>query len=1542
MIKGATTLDRHKAAGFRPSFLASLAFAAVALLPGTASAGQGKPASANPIPQGYIQNKGQWPDQVQFYTRSAGVDTWVKNDGIVYDFYTQSQPHWDRFHKGFTRSRSGHVLEMKFIGKNDSSQAQGVAAQDASVTFIDGDGSHRSGSFKEARISQLYSGVDLRVYKDGDFPRFDLLVGANVDTNKIKFTYGGASKISKMANGNLAIGTSLGDFKVGDLHAFQSQNGKQVAVSASFKQNADGTFGFNVGPHDPSKPLIIDPVVYSTLLGASGGDDVATAVTVDLKGQAYLTGFTETGTFPTTSGAYSRNVSGSDVFVTKFNVTATRLLFSTIITPSKNTASAVPNGIVLDSLGRACVAGYTDGSMPVTSNAFQKTYGGGPLDGFFLKLTADGSALDTLTYVGGSGDDELYGVGVDKFDNAYVAGLSDGTNYPVTVGAYQTKNKGGLDAVVTKILPSGALGYSTYIGGSGEDYALDFAVDQAGDAYLTGRTKSPSTSPYPTTPGAYLRSPHAGDAYVTKVNPDGKSLAYSTLLGGSNLDQGENIDIDPSGNAYVTGSTNSNDYPITPGAFGDTSNGGGHFATKVAIDGSTLVYSTLLNSGGAELGVAVDDQGFLYIAGYANGQTTGIATANPDQGAYAGPGDPLRIGDAVLQVLNDSGTALIYGTWWGGSEDDLAYGVAVDKSRNAYLVGATNSFTSSTSVGFPTTSGVFRASMPNDNPLASPPIANFDAFLTKFKVRSQPFLSSITVAPNSIVGTGTATGTVNLASPASTTGEAVQVTSSDPGTVRLVDSKGNVSGSIVVFVPGGSTSASFSIQTSDVVQVTTVSLTADLEGDQRQTAVTVAPWIQALSLAPYTVVGGNISTGRIDLAQPAPAGGMVLDIESSDAKKATPIDVTTGQPITSVTIAGGLNTVTFNIRTQGVDVPTDVTFLVRATSPTLAATKTQLLHITPAHLQSLIFSPNVVNGGVSTTGTVALDGQAGPTPITVKLSLGSGGASIVLPNPPTVTIPAFKSSVDFKVVTGVGTENNFRTIIATRSANESVSASVFIQKIEIVSVSPDFSSVVGGTVMKGHVTMSNAVAPGGFQVTVKSTNPTYVKLSAPGSTTLTDTITVTIPAGSVRSPDFTITTVVTKATQKSTLAVSRPGYTSKVAGVTVRPLTATLKLNPTRVIGGIQNSVGTITLNEAAPQNGFTFKMSSSATSVAVVPFTVTVPAGAKTANFDVTSKQVTAIKTATITGTINALPSEITFSGTLTVDPLGIFITFNPTSVTGGGTTKATIRLSAAATSDLKVSLSSSSPLAIPPSSVTFPAGTTTKVVDIPTVATRTDTAVTIRLTLPGGGTNSGKFLILAPRVASLTATPPVIIGGSPFNLKVTLNAAAASGGQPVSLSANNASVAVPSSVTVPGGSNSTTVQVQTSSVSADTNVTITGTQPSNHTVSTVITLQAPRVGSLTFTPSQVTGGGDVTGTVKISTAAPSGGLNVTLTADQAASGTPYVHFPSTVNIPQGSTQATFTVHTDPVSRTVSTQISATFGSNAQGAQASITLNPS
>jgi hypothetical protein len=303
---------------------------------------------------------------------------------------------------------------------------------------------------------------------------------------------------------------------------------------------------------------------------------------VDGSGNAYVTGRTFSTDYDVTPGAFQTTYGGglgADVFVTKLSPTGTALVYSTYIGGSGDESG---RGIAVDGSGNAYVTGYTNSTdYDVTPGAFQTTYGGGLMDVFVTKLNATGTALVYSTYIGGSGDDGGSGIAVDGSGNAHVTGYTESTDYDVIPGAFQTTNGGNSDVFVTKLNATGtALVYSTYIGGSANDYGSAIAVDGSGNAYVTGLT---SSTDYDVTPWAFQTTNGGGrDVLVTKLNATGTALVYSTYIGGNGDELGRGIAVDGSGNAYVTGWTNSTDYDVTPGAF-QTTNGGGAdvFVTKV-------------------------------------------------------------------------------------------------------------------------------------------------------------------------------------------------------------------------------------------------------------------------------------------------------------------------------------------------------------------------------------------------------------------------------------------------------------------------------------------------------------------------------------------------------------------------------------------------------------------------------------------------------------------------------------------------------------------------------------------------------------------------------------------------------------------------------------------------------------------------------------------------------------------------------------------------------------------------------------------------
>lgn len=367
-------------------------------------------------------------------------------------------------------------------------------------------------------------------------------------------------------------------------------------------------------------------IVYSSYLGGSG-DDRGYAIAVDAAGNAYVTGSAKSANFPT-ANALKANLGGlDDVFVTKLNPTGSALVYSTYLGGNEPDVyrNELGTGIAVDAQGNAYIAGGT-GSLdfPVVNPVQGSNQGGNyAADGFVTKINAAGSALLYSTYLGGTGDDTANAIAIDPAGSAYITGTTVSTNFPIANAVQSTLGGGFQDAFVTKLSTTGtALVYSTYLGGTGGETGAGIAVDSSGYAYVTGT----ASGNFPTTAGS-LRTSFAGgssDDFVTKYNPTGTSRIYSTYLGGSNTDSVGGITADASGNAYVVGTTYSNNFPMTAGSITNVPVNNDVFVTKLNSTGTSTTYSTFLGaSSGDDFGksIAIDAAGNAYIAGY---------TASPD------------------------------------------------------------------------------------------------------------------------------------------------------------------------------------------------------------------------------------------------------------------------------------------------------------------------------------------------------------------------------------------------------------------------------------------------------------------------------------------------------------------------------------------------------------------------------------------------------------------------------------------------------------------------------------------------------------------------------------------------------------------------------------------------------------------------------------------------------------------------------------------------------------------------------------------------
>jgi hypothetical protein len=303
----------------------------------------------------------------------------------------------------------------------------------------------------------------------------------------------------------------------------------------------------------------------------------------------------------------------------------------------------------VDDSGSAYITGYTYSTNFPTASPFQETNAGG-YDAFLSKLNAAGSSLVYSTYLGGSNQDVGSGVAVDHLGNAYLTGYTYSTDFPIAVPIQKTLG-GVVNSFLTKFNPAGSeLLYPTYLGGSGYDYGRSIALDPSGNAYITGYTTSPN---FPTLNPIQDSLSGNSDAFVSKLNSTGSALVYSTYLGGSSHDYGKGIAVDPAGNAYVVGYTYSSNFPTSSPIQESNAGGYDAFVTKINPAGAELIYSTYLGGSGNDSGwsIAVDGSGNAYLTtGYTS--SNNFPLINPIQGSYGGAGDAFVTKIGMIESIS--------------------------------------------------------------------------------------------------------------------------------------------------------------------------------------------------------------------------------------------------------------------------------------------------------------------------------------------------------------------------------------------------------------------------------------------------------------------------------------------------------------------------------------------------------------------------------------------------------------------------------------------------------------------------------------------------------------------------------------------------------------------------------------------------------------------------------------------------------------------------------------------------------------------------
>lgn len=604
------------------------------------------------------------------------------------------------------------AMHMRMLGANPLARMNGEKKLAGKTNYLIGNRPDRwqtgIANFGQVRVHDIYPEIDLVYYGNQRQLKYDFLVAPGANPEKIQLSFQGVEDIHIDDEGNLVLETVDAEVIQQAPFIYQEIDGQKQAVEGRYVLLADHQVGFNIAAYDPGKTLVIDPIIsYSTYLGGSGNEQ-AFSIAVDSVGGTYVAGWTDSTDFPNQSSVQSVPSGEFTAFVTKLSPDGSTFEYSTYLGGS---GWEQITGITVDGSGNAYVMGDTSSTDFPMVNAPQNTYAGGSMDAFVAKLNVTGDSLIYSTFLGGSGTEDSAGIALDASGNAYVTGTTRSTDFP-TVNAVQSSNAGSQDAYLTKLNADGsAFVYSTYFGGSLEDKGFSIAVDGSGNAYVTGKTKSTdltTVNPFQSTKGNPA-SFSSADGFVAKLSLNGSALEYSTYLGGSLDDFGVGIAVDASGNAYVTGETDSTDFPTASPL--QTSNAGGMdgFVTKLNSTGNSLVYSTYLGGNLDDIGaaIALDGIGNAYVTGKTN--STDFLALSPTQNLNGGGRD------AFVTALTADGSALAFSTYLGGSGTDQGSGIAVDTAANIYVTGWS-----------------FSSDYPTLNPVQANTGDTINAFLAKF------------------------------------------------------------------------------------------------------------------------------------------------------------------------------------------------------------------------------------------------------------------------------------------------------------------------------------------------------------------------------------------------------------------------------------------------------------------------------------------------------------------------------------------------------------------------------------------------------------------------------------------------------------------------------------------------------------------------------------------------------------------------------------------------------------------------------------------
>ncbi len=662
----------------------------------------------------FIENKCQWPEEIQFTARIPGGNMQLLSGGFAYAFIDQQKLDELHEHGHYSENEisldtdlkiQAHRIRVSFVGSNKSSVPLPINKLPEYYNYFVGSDpslwSSKVAAYEGVLYADYYKGIDLKVYSQGSNIKYDFNLVAGADPTQIKFKYAGADEI-KMEKGDLVVTASKFIFYEKKPVAYQLINGEKIYVKCNYVLQDNAVSFHFPEAYDACYPLVIDPLLIFSTYSGSTADNWGSTATPGEGGTLYSSGVTNhhmNGFFPATTGAFQLSYGGAyDVAILKYDSAGQKLLYASYLGGSNNES---PHSLVMNSQKELLVLGTTSSTnFPTTAGVIDKTFNGGTVESnvipyfngsdlFVARIKMDGSQLISSTYLGGSENDGLnsqssplvanYGdelrgdIITDAIGNIYISSVTSSADFPIVNGFDLSFNAGGTDALVlhlnadlTQIL------WGTFLGGSSPDASHTIKINTEGDILVAGGSASVD---FPTTSGVY-QAIHGGsvDGWIAKIKADGSALLASTFTGTPAFNQVYFIDVDNNDNIYAYGQTEGS-FPVTAGVY--TNNNSGQFIQKFNATLTDIIFSTVFGAGRGIPDISptaflVNDCNNIYMSGWGgainssrgfwNSNTLGMpVTDDAYQKSTAGS-------DFYFIVLTDDATELLYATFLGGNQ----------------------------------------------------------------------------------------------------------------------------------------------------------------------------------------------------------------------------------------------------------------------------------------------------------------------------------------------------------------------------------------------------------------------------------------------------------------------------------------------------------------------------------------------------------------------------------------------------------------------------------------------------------------------------------------------------------------------------------------------------------------------------------------------------------------------------------------------------------------------------------------------------------